>query len=93
MRITISPKDIADAQEMLNVEANDCYLEFAEGIVYFCWVTDKDTVQMYIDNFFECVDVKLYGNWVDIYGQHERGVPVCLPDVKLFDCRYILEAN
>jgi hypothetical protein len=93
MTITISPREITDAQEMLNIEPNDCYLEFTQGTVYLCWVTDKETAQMYIDNLFECVDVKLYGNWVDIYGQHEREVPVSLPDVKLFDCRYILATN
>ena len=89
----ITPREITDALETLNVEAGDCYVVFINDAIYLHWTTDKETAQMYIDNLFECLDIKLYGNWVDIYGQHEREVPVSLPDAKLFDCRYILATN
>ena len=76
---------------MLNVACNACYLEFTGDTIYLYWTTDRDQAQMYIDNFFECVDIKLYDYWIDINAQRERGMPVALPEAKLFDCRYILQ--
>jgi hypothetical protein len=93
MALTITPREILDALEPINAELNACYLEFTGDIVYLHWTTDKENAQMYVDNIFECLDIKLYGHWVDICGQHERGTPVVLPDAKLFDCRYILATN
>lgn len=90
MALTITPQEINDALQSINGDASACYLEFTGDIIYLHWTTDKETAQMYIDNFYECLDINLYGNWVDICGQHERGMPVALPDSKMFDCRYII---
>ena len=44
----------------------------------------------YKDEFFECLDVLIDGQWIDTYGSHEQGNDVSLPDQDYIACRYIL---
>ncbi len=89
MTITVSLREIKDAQESLNVEDYESYLEVQGNIIYLNWVTDRKTAQMYIDNVYQCVDIKIHGQWVDISGKEPFELPI-LRDGGYFDCRYIL---
>lgn len=93
MVLTVGIEDIEQAKKTFDTQ--DFYLECHPNVIYFCWVANKKTVQTYIDKFFECMDIQVDDQWIDLYGFFEcTGDKYELPRNKFFySCRYILETN
>lgn len=93
MAITVGIEDIDQAKQRF--QTPDFYLECHPQVIYFCWVTNRSTVQKYIDDWFECVDIQIDDQWIDLYGSYEfTGNKYILPKDKFYySCRYILETN
>jgi len=93
MAITVGIEDIEQAKRRFGTP--DFYLECHPNVIYFCWVVNRTQTQHYIDEFFECIDIQVDDQWVDLYGAYEfTGNKYKLPKDKFYySCRYILETN
>ena len=89
--ITVGKEDLDRAIDMFKID--DYYLSFKKNVCHLHWVADTAQARKYIDEFTECLDVLIDGQWVDTYGSHECGNPVSLPDQDYIACRYILATN
>ena len=93
MAITVGVEDIDKAKRMFGT--TDFYLECHTDVIYFCWVANRSTVEGYIKEYFECLDIQVDDQWIDVYGFFEStNNRYELPKGKFFySCRYILETN
>jgi hypothetical protein len=93
MPLTVGIEDITQAMKLF--ETQDYYLECHPTCIYFSWVTTAPYVQKYINHCFECLDIQINENWIDLYGYYEQtGDRYQIPaDQTYFSCRYILETN
>ena len=93
MAIIVGVENIEYAKRLF--DRTDFYLECHSNVIYFCWAADRSGVQNYIDKFFECVDIQVDDQWVDLYGVYEStGSKYELPKGKFYySCRYILKTN
>jgi len=91
MTITVGIEDIQQAQTRFGT--TDFYLECHTNVIYFCWVAKRSIVEDYIKNYFECLDIQVDDQWIDLYGFFEStDERYKLPKGKFYySCRYILE--